>query len=61
MIRFLEHRIGDRRTIRLVQKWLKAGVLEDGVVSVSGMPMISLSASNTRVTPDAFSTRCVSG
>jgi retron-type reverse transcriptase len=34
LIRFLEHRIGDKRIIRLVQKW-KAGVLEDGVVSVS--------------------------
>ena len=35
LIRFLEHRIGDERIIRLVQKWLKAGVLEEGVVSVS--------------------------
>ena len=35
LIRFLEHRIGDRRIIRLLQKWLKAGILEDGVVSVS--------------------------
>jgi RNA-directed DNA polymerase len=35
LVRFLEHRIGDRRIIRLIQKWLKAGVLEDGVVSVS--------------------------
>ena len=35
MIRFLEHRIGDRRIIRLIQKWLKAGVLEDGIVTVS--------------------------
>src|SRR5258705_5240552 len=35
LIRFLEHRIGDQRIIRLIQKWLKAGVLEDGVVSVS--------------------------
>jgi RNA-directed DNA polymerase len=35
LIRFLEHRIGDRRIIRLIQKWLKAGVLEDGVVAVS--------------------------
>jgi RNA-directed DNA polymerase len=26
---------GDKRIIRLVQKWLKAGALEDGVVSVS--------------------------
>ena len=33
--RFLRHRIGDPRIIRLIQKWLKAGTLEDGVVSVS--------------------------
>jgi group II intron reverse transcriptase/maturase len=36
LIRFLEHRIGDRRIIRLIQKWLKVGVLEDGIVTVSG-------------------------
>ena len=35
LIRVVEHRIGDRRIIRLIQKWLKAGVLEDGVVSAS--------------------------
>jgi RNA-directed DNA polymerase len=35
MIRFLEHRIGDRRILRLIQKWLKAGVLEDEVVTTS--------------------------
>src|SRR3982074_2116891 len=35
LIRFLEHRIGDRRIIRLIQKWLKAGVMEGGVVTVS--------------------------
>ena len=35
LIRFLEHRIGDRRITRLIQKWLKAGILEDGVVSGS--------------------------
>jgi RNA-directed DNA polymerase len=35
LIRFLEHRIGDRRIIRLIQKWLKAGVLEDGTVTAS--------------------------
>jgi RNA-directed DNA polymerase len=28
MIRFVEHRIGDRRIVRLIQKWLKAGVME---------------------------------
>ena len=35
LVRFVEHRIGDPRIIRLIQKWLKAGVLEDGVVTVS--------------------------
>jgi group II intron reverse transcriptase/maturase len=37
LVRFVEHRIGDRRIIRLIQKWLKAGVLEDGVVTTSEM------------------------
>ena len=35
LIEFMEHRIGDRRIIRLIQKWLKAGILEDEVVTVS--------------------------
>jgi group II intron reverse transcriptase/maturase len=35
LMRFLEHRIGDERILRLVGKWLKAGVLEDGQWSVS--------------------------
>jgi RNA-directed DNA polymerase len=30
LIRFVEHRIGDHRIIRLIAKWLTAGVLEDG-------------------------------
>jgi RNA-directed DNA polymerase len=30
LVRFVEHRIGDRRVVRLIQKWLKAGVVEDG-------------------------------
>jgi group II intron reverse transcriptase/maturase len=34
LVRFLEHRVGDKRIIRLVRKWLKAGILEDGVVTV---------------------------
>ena len=34
LVRFLEHRIGDKRIIRLIQKWLRAGILEDGVVTV---------------------------
>src|SRR5215204_3914634 len=35
LVRFLNHRISDPRIIRLIRKWLKAGVLEDGVVKVS--------------------------
>jgi hypothetical protein len=35
LLRFLEHRIGDRRLLRLIQKWLRSGVLEDGVVTAS--------------------------
>ena len=31
MVKFVEHRIGDPRVVRLIQKWLKAGVLEDGI------------------------------
>jgi group II intron reverse transcriptase/maturase len=34
LLRFLNHRIGDPRILRLIRKWLNAGVLEDGVVSV---------------------------
>jgi len=30
LVKFIEHRIGDRRVVRLIQKWLNAGVLEDG-------------------------------
>jgi RNA-directed DNA polymerase len=35
LIRFVEHRIGDKRIVRLIRKWLKAGILEDEVVTVS--------------------------
>src|SRR6516164_918873 len=35
LVRFLKHRINDSRMLRLIQKWLKAGVLEDGVLTVS--------------------------
>jgi group II intron reverse transcriptase/maturase len=30
LVRFLEHRVADRRVVRLIQRWLRAGVLEDG-------------------------------
>ena len=36
LIRFVEHRIGDRRVIRVIRKWLKAGAMEDGQVTPRG-------------------------
>jgi len=38
--RFLEHRIADRRVLRLIQKWMAAGVIEDGawMESLEGVP-----------------------
>jgi RNA-directed DNA polymerase len=35
LIRFVEHRVGDPRIVRLIRKWLKAGVLENGTVTIS--------------------------
>lgn len=35
LMRFVEHRIGDRRITRLIHKWLKAGTLEDGRIVAS--------------------------
>ena len=33
LLKFLEHRIADKRILRLIRKWLKAGVIEDGAWS----------------------------
>ena len=30
LVKFIEHRVADQRVVRLIQKWLNAGVLEDG-------------------------------
>jgi RNA-directed DNA polymerase len=35
LVRVVEHRIGDKRIVHLIQKWPKAGVLEDEVVTTS--------------------------
>ena len=37
MMKFLEHRIADRRILRLIRKWLRAGVSEDGTWSKTEM------------------------
>lgn len=33
LVKFIEHRIADKRVVRLIQKWLNAGVFEDGQVT----------------------------
>jgi hypothetical protein len=35
LLRFVEHRVGDPRVIKLIRSWLKAGVLEEGVLHSS--------------------------
>src|SRR5712691_6623 len=35
LVKVLEHRIADQRVVRFIQKWLNAGVLEDGKCMVS--------------------------
>lgn len=44
LMRFLKHRIGDRRLLRLIQKWLKAGVMDEGqfMVTEEGTPQGSV-------------------
>lgn len=44
MLKFLEHRIGDPRIIRVINRMLKAGVMEDGLVRASdeGTPQGSI-------------------
>lgn len=46
LICFLEHRIGDKRIIRLIIKWLKAGVLEEGqrIETTAGTPQGAVSS-----------------
>ena len=34
-MQFIEERIGDRRVVRLIRKWLKAGVLENGILTAT--------------------------
>jgi group II intron reverse transcriptase/maturase len=55
LMRFVEHRIGDRRVLRLIRKWLKAGVLEDatrrGDLAAAGehLPSLRVRPVGTRV------------
>ncbi len=57
LIRFLEHRIGDPRILRLIRKWLTAGVSEDGKWSKTtvGTPQGAVIAPPTKVQTFLFS------
>jgi retron-type reverse transcriptase len=55
--KFLEHRIGDKRVVRLILKWLSAGVMEEGAWTASEegtpqgasiSPLLAMSASSAR-------------
>ena len=35
LVQFIEHRIGDKRLVRFIQKWLRAGVIEEGELKLS--------------------------
>jgi RNA-directed DNA polymerase len=37
LVKFVEHRVANRRVVRLIQKWLNAGVLEEGTRTRSEM------------------------
>jgi RNA-directed DNA polymerase len=40
LIKFIEHRLADARVVRLIKKWLYAGVLEDGRITQSELGMV---------------------
>ena len=50
LVKFLEHRIGDKRVLRLVHKWLEAGVMEQGELTVSeqGTPQGAVATPRTQ-------------
>ena len=47
LVKFIEHRIADRRVVRLIQKWLNAGVLEDG----KRMPVVEGTPQGSSISP----------
>jgi RNA-directed DNA polymerase len=49
-MKFVQHRVADRRILRLIQKWLKAGVSEDGQWSETkvGTPQGSVATPRTQ-------------
>ncbi len=61
--KFLEHRIADKRMLRLLRKWLKAGVIEDGKWSQTpeGAPQGASITPPTQLAIPALRSRWVTG
>ena len=49
LTKFLEHRVGDTRLLRLIQKWIKAGVIEEGNWSETTARSVGIAAARQRV------------
>jgi RNA-directed DNA polymerase len=60
MRKFVEHRIVDKRVLRLIQKWLNAGVIEDGSWSASeeGAPQGATASPCSRTSTCTTSSIC---
>lgn len=63
MMRFVEHRIGDRRVLRLIRKWLTVGVVEDDVrqSATKGTPQGAVITPRTQKVTFGLSASCGSG
>jgi len=57
LMKFIEHRIADRRVLRHIKKWLNAGVLEDGnkTFSEEGVPQGGSMTPRTQKITSSFS------
>ena len=55
MMRFVEHRVGDRRVLRLIRGWLKAGVVEGG----ARQPATKGTPQGAVISPPAFAGACI--
>ena len=54
LVKFVEHRVADRRIVRLIQKWLAAGVLEDGKRTQSELGTVQGGSSTPRTQKVTF-------
>ena len=58
LVKFIEHRVADARVVRLIKKWLHAGVLEEGRLSTSELGTVQ-GGSIVRCWPTSTCTMCL--